>query len=53
MIPLLAAARKAFFANRGIWDAIATSGPSISTAHSEQDVDTYLEVLDAFLTEIL
>jgi glutamate-1-semialdehyde 2,1-aminomutase len=52
MIPLLAAARRSFFANRGVWDAIATSGPAVSIAHRESDVDEYLEVLDSFLAEL-
>lgn len=51
LIPLLAAARSTYLANRGVWDAIATSGPSISIAHTEDDVDRYLEVLDDFLSE--
>ena len=35
-------ARKVFLMNRGIWDAIATSGPGISFAATEEDVNAYL-----------
>ncbi len=45
-------ARKAFFANRGIWDAIATAGPAISFAADEADVDAYLDVSREFLAAI-
>jgi glutamate-1-semialdehyde 2,1-aminomutase len=45
-------ARKAFFANRGIWDAIATAGPAISFAADETDVDAYLAVSREFLAAI-
>lgn len=45
-------ARKAFYMNRGIWDAIATSGPAISFAATREDVDAYLEVSEQFLAAI-
>lgn len=45
-------ARKAFFAGRGIWDAIATAGPAISFAASQDDVDAYLQVSEQFLAAI-
>jgi len=45
-------ARKAFYVNRGIWDAIATSGPAISFAATQVDVDAYLDVSEAFLAAI-
>ena len=41
-----------YFANRGVWDAIASSGPHAGFAHSPADVDLYLAVLDAFLDEL-
>jgi len=47
-----AAARKLFFANRGVWDAIASAGPGCSFQHGESDVDLYLEVSDAFLAAL-
>jgi glutamate-1-semialdehyde 2,1-aminomutase len=49
---LFADARRAFFANRGVWDAIATSGPHASFAHQPADVDAYLGVLDEFMDEL-
>ncbi len=52
LVPLLATARRPFFANRGVWDAIATSGPAISAAHTEADVERYLDVLDEFFDAI-
>jgi glutamate-1-semialdehyde 2,1-aminomutase len=45
--------RKAYGANRGVWDAIASSGPGISFAASESDVDLYLEVSAGFLDELV
>ena len=45
-------ARKAFLMNRGIWDAIATSGPAISFAATQDDVDAYLTSSEEFLTAI-
>jgi glutamate-1-semialdehyde 2,1-aminomutase len=45
-------ARKVFFMNRGIWDAIATSGPAISFAATSDDVDAYLEASEAFLAAL-
>jgi glutamate-1-semialdehyde 2,1-aminomutase len=44
--------RRVFMANRGIWEAIVSAGPQVSFAHSEGDVDTYLNVADEFLGEI-
>ena len=45
----LADARKAFMLNRGIWDAVASAGPSISYANTEADVDLYIKVAGEFL----
>ena len=45
----LADARKVFLLNRGVWDAIATAGPSVSYAIDEADVDTYIQVAGDFL----
>lgn len=44
-------ARRVFMANRGIWDAITTSGPHASFAHTAEDIDRYLEVLNEFFNE--
>jgi glutamate-1-semialdehyde 2,1-aminomutase len=48
----LADARKAFMLNRGIWDAVASAGPSISYANTESDVDLYIKVAGEFLDEL-
>lgn len=45
-------ARKVFMANRGVWDAIAASGPSVSYAASATDVDAYIAVAGKFLDEL-
>jgi glutamate-1-semialdehyde 2,1-aminomutase len=50
--PLFTDARRVFFANRGVWEAIATSGPHAGFAHSDADVDEYLTVLDDFLDQM-
>ena len=44
--------RRLFMLNRGVWEAIWSAGPAASFAHSEADVDRYLEVADAFLDEV-
>jgi glutamate-1-semialdehyde 2,1-aminomutase len=45
-------ARKVFMANRGIWDAIAAAGPSVSYAATAADVDAYIAVAGEFLDEL-
>ena len=45
-------ARKVFMANRGVWDAIAAAGPSVSFAASADDVDTYVAVAGEFLDDL-
>lgn len=50
--PVLIDARRVFMANRGIWDSVASAGPQASFAHETADIDLYLSVTDAFLTEI-
>jgi glutamate-1-semialdehyde 2,1-aminomutase len=44
--------RRIYMANRGIWEAIATAGPAASFAHTVEDIDYYLSVLNSFLDEI-
>ncbi|MCB2136686.1 MAG: hypothetical protein KDE08_12215 [Rhodobacteraceae bacterium] len=44
--------RHTYLANRGIWDAIVSAGPQVSFAHSEQDVDRYIEVCAELIDEI-
>lgn len=48
----LADARKAFMLNRGIWDAVASAGPSISYAITEADVDLYIKVAGEFVDKL-
>ncbi len=45
-------ARRHFFANRGIWDAVATGGPIVSFAMSVTDIDRYLEVAEDFFRAV-
>jgi glutamate-1-semialdehyde 2,1-aminomutase len=52
MDPLFTDTRRVFFANRGLWDAISSSGPHPGFAHEDRDVDAYLGVLDDFLDEL-
>lgn len=51
--PLFVDTRRAYCANRGVWDSVLTAGPACSFAHQPQDVERYLEVINEFLTEIL
>jgi glutamate-1-semialdehyde 2,1-aminomutase len=44
--------RKVFFANRGVWDAIASAGPHAGFAHTADDVARYLEVASDFVRAI-
>jgi glutamate-1-semialdehyde 2,1-aminomutase len=48
----LADARKVFLLNHGVWDAIATAGPSVSYAIDESDVDTYIDTTREFLNDL-
>jgi glutamate-1-semialdehyde 2,1-aminomutase len=48
----LADARKVFLLNRGVWDSIATAGPSVSYAIDEDDVNTYIAVAADFFNEL-
>lgn len=45
-------ARKVFLMNRGIWDAIATSGPAMSFAATSEDVDAYRVASEEFLAAL-
>lgn len=50
--PLNLAAR-AFMANRGIWEPMYIHGPSISFAHEENDVATYLDAFEQFIGHVI
>ncbi|HVO01103.1 MAG TPA: aminotransferase class III-fold pyridoxal phosphate-dependent enzyme [Candidatus Cybelea sp.] len=45
-------ARRAFMANRGHWDAVASAGPQVSFAHDAADIDRYLGDADRFVTAL-
>lgn len=46
-------ATRAFMANRGIWEPIYIHGPSVSFAHTEEDVDRYLQTLDDWMATVV
>jgi glutamate-1-semialdehyde aminotransferase len=50
--PDLRALMRVFMANRGVWESGWWLGPTVSVAHSEADVDTYLGVFSEFVTTI-
>jgi glutamate-1-semialdehyde 2,1-aminomutase len=43
---------RVYMANRGIWEAMYSAGPQISFAHSDADVDRYIEVAQSFFAEL-
>jgi glutamate-1-semialdehyde 2,1-aminomutase len=51
--PLLADCQRIFMANRGIWEAITTAGPTVSIAACQSDVDFYLGVFEQFLSNLI
>lgn len=46
-------ARRCFLTTHGVWDAIASAGPSASFAHQDDDIDTYLNAVEMFISEII
>ena len=50
--PDLRALMRVFMANRGVWESGWWLGPTVSVAHTEPDVDEYLDVFADFLTTI-
>ncbi len=50
--PDLRALIRVFMANRGVWESGWWLGPTVSIAHSADDVDRYVELFDEFLTEV-
>jgi glutamate-1-semialdehyde 2,1-aminomutase len=46
-------ARRAFMANRGVWDAVVSAGPQVSFAHVDADIARYIALADVFLAEIV
>lgn len=53
VVVVLSDARKVFMANRGVWDAIGTAGPSVSYAADASDVDLYVSVAGEFLDALV
>ncbi|HEX2234919.1 MAG TPA: transaminase, partial [Actinomycetota bacterium] len=49
--PDLRALIRVFMANRGVWESGWWLGPTVSVAHTADDVDRYLEVFADFLSE--
>ncbi len=45
--------RRIFMANRGVWEATATAGPTISFAMTRADVDLYLDVARLWIEALL
>jgi glutamate-1-semialdehyde 2,1-aminomutase len=42
-----------YMANRGVWESVATAGPTVSFPMTATDVDFYLDRLGGFVAEIL
>lgn len=45
--------RRIFMANRGIWEATATAGPTVSFAMTQADIDLYLDVARLWVDTLL
>jgi glutamate-1-semialdehyde 2,1-aminomutase len=43
---------RAFMANRGVWESGWWLGPTVSVAHSDEDVDRYVDLFEEFLTAV-
>jgi len=43
---------RVFMANRGVWESGWWLGPTVSVAHTADEVDRYLEVLEQFVSEV-
>jgi glutamate-1-semialdehyde 2,1-aminomutase len=43
---------RVFMANRGVWESGWWLGPTVSVAHSAEDVERYLDLFQKFLTEV-
>lgn len=50
--PALRVLIRAFLANRGVWESGWWLGPTVSVAHTEDDVDRYVEVFGELLAAI-
>jgi len=45
--------QRIYFANRGVWEAVATAGPTVPLCATGKDIDLYGDVLNAWLDEIV
>jgi len=45
-------ARRVYFANRGLWDAVGSAGPQAGLAHTSADIDRYVATAGEFLAEV-
>jgi glutamate-1-semialdehyde 2,1-aminomutase len=50
--PDLRALIRVYMANRGVWESGWWLGPTVSVAHTADDVDRYLEVFEDFVAEV-
>ncbi len=50
--PGLRALIRVFMANRGVWESGWWLGPTVSVAHTAEDVDRYVELFEEFLAEV-
>jgi glutamate-1-semialdehyde 2,1-aminomutase len=50
--PGLRALIRVFMANRGVWESGWWLGPTVSVAHSSEDVDRYVGTFEQFLAEV-
>ena len=44
---------RVYLANRGIWEAVLTAGPTVSLASTEADMQLYIEVFNELLDDIV
>ncbi len=51
--PALRALIRVWMANRGVWESGWWLGPTVSVAHTADDVDRYVGTFRSFLAEIL
>ena len=50
--PDLRALIRVFLANRGVWESGWWLGPTVSVAHTAQDVEAYLDTIGAFMNAV-
>jgi glutamate-1-semialdehyde 2,1-aminomutase len=50
--PGLRALIRVFMANRGVWESGWWLGPTVSVAHSAEDIERYVELCEEFLGEV-